>query len=216
MKNNIKQIAAFAMLASAGFCASAQSVNFTVTGQVVPAACALSLAGGSVFAYGAHTTAMLTTYPQVTLYGTPYAVLPTTGSKFLNVVCDAPSKVKLTVIDNNSASSSALGYFGLGMNGGQNVGAFALSWNSVTVDGVTLSAGVYSDNSGGVWTRSPMPLWWIPNRQISPITSGGSVLPDTFTTAALELTGRAYVNSTNPITSTVNLAGSGTITLTYL
>ncbi len=216
MKNNIKQIAALAVLASASLAASAQSVNFTVTGQVVPAACALSMAGGNAFAFGAHSTNTLSGYPVSTLYGTPHAVLPATSSKFLNIACDAPSKVKLTAVDNNSASSVGLGYFGLGLIGAQNIGGFALAWNSVTVDGTPQASGLHSDDSGVTWTRAGFPLAWIPGREVSPITTAASVLPDAFTTASLEIAGRAFVNKTLPMTSTVNLSGSGTITLTYL
>ena len=161
----------FSLGASAAFAQQApQTVDMTVTGTIVPAACSAKFENGGVVNFG--------TIRLIDLPANAYYLL---GSKniALNVSCSANKRVSFSVADMQSASRmtdatmvSLLGTLGPGYPLG--LGASMVSGNPVSLgsyainmDSASTDTGgrytIYSNNSGASWTGSGGREYVLPN-----------------------------------------------------
>ncbi|MGF6562364.1 DUF1120 domain-containing protein [Erwinia aphidicola] len=226
-----KTVLALALLATTASAFAADSVDVRVIGTIVPAACTPSLSGGGTVDYG--------TIKADTISATSYTVLPEKQVPF-SIVCDAPAKVALSVVNGRpgtlagststgngilpvgvfgGAASSVVGA-GLGMDGTAKIGGYGLRIDSstVTLDGV--AADVIRREAGSVttWSADAVGSLYNNGSRQTTFSAPASTTPQAFQALAGQIGVQAYINkgSELDLSKPVRLDGLSTIELVYL
>ena len=224
--------------------ATAESVDLTITGQIVPAACTPTLGGGGVVDYGNILAS--------TLSPTAYTVLSVKQVPF-SITCTALAKIAIRAVNNrpgtlagatevgpqNVANSpvpllgaSPVRSAGLGLDGATPIGGYAVITSPGTFTADTGSGAVSVDsirqNSDNDQTN---PLAWTFDAAganfytINPGVSrritwavAGTTAPVPFTTLNGMLDVQAYLNNTTALDTShaIHLDGSATIEIIYM
>lgn len=228
MNKKLVMAGVFATVISSGAFAQA-SANFTLTGTINPNACNISLGSGG-FNFGSLPKATVqgyTTFLNTYNFPAPQAVP-------LTVDCGgASTKVELQFVDNKSGQRLAIDSadpirYGVSDTAGGTVaiGAYAVTLNTTSgllIDGVAPAGALAAPNGTTTWSTATAggqaaSLYAAPGYTVGFIKTVGNTVPDSFAlltgtiSAGLNVS-QAYVNSA---TNTIQLYGSGTITLVYL
>ncbi|MCS2167444.1 DUF1120 domain-containing protein [Scandinavium manionii] len=226
-----KYILACAVAAATCSSYAADTATLKVKGVLTNAACTPTLANGGVVDFGAiHLGELSAT-------GTNQLG---TKSITLNIICDSPTKVAWTTVDDRndsvenlqiaaayadgSDSSSVSSQFGLGKTGeGKNIGAYAVAVDiaGVSVGGTNKDTVIRNLSNGTEWSKSTDGA--ILNgttgyaRDIT-VADAGTTDPIAFSQAVFPLKVTAAIDSTDnlAITDDTNLDGQATISLVYL
>ncbi|MNF55185.1 hypothetical protein D3C85_1124190 [compost metagenome] len=191
--------------------AHAVDTTLTLSGQIMPTACTLTMANGGSFDYG-----------EFILPASGKTVMPAQDSS-LDVACAGPTLFAYTMTDNRAgttpagASSQALG---LGLDQDQNpigIYTFTMPPDSV-VDGTGGRIGWSSNNgnswanSGGTETGRGLGFWYTLSR------SGLSGTPVPVTTGRFNMTLTSTIEPKANLDQTreIRIDGSSTFTLIYL
>lgn len=207
---------------------AADTAEMTVIGRVLPPACTIALANGTID-YGNLPVSKLNAAAAT-------AITPQMGgatpSDTLNIACDAPAQIAVKLLDNRSGSASpdvlvgsalnatATQIFGLGKDSvGTNVGAYSVTATETGAMVNGSSGKVITSTDGTSWTNGTNVLFsnqagW----QMSWTAATSPAAPEPVTTVAQALTVNAAVVSTSALDTTapVALDGSLTIELVYL
>lgn len=222
---NIKTPATALALASvlgslAGSASAAESVDLTVTGNIIVGSCTPVFDSGGVVDFGKKSSASLSADSPNDL-----------GTKSINltITCDAArSGVAFNVVDNRKSSAPAAGLgtisatsaFGLGQTAGAvNLGAYSITLASVTLDG-TAGAVVSSADQGGNWapaTGSGL-VDNTGNLNYSAAVAGATTTTGSATIFVYRVDVNAILQDTTTlaISSDTDLDGSATFTVAYL
>ena len=214
--------AALALTGLAAFvpAAQAQSIDVQVIGTITPAACVPAIAGGGVIDYGKIAAS--------TVSRTDYTVLPAKDVSF-TITCDAATRVAVATVDNAAASriggivlALGPGYndtqnFGLGTVSGANVGGYVMNLRqgSFTVDG-TAQESIASFDNGTTWVGQSLGAVYHNNGLNSWGTAATGPVAGAVISGTLGVQGVLNKGSELPLSADVPLAGSATMTLTYL
>jgi len=217
--------------------AAGDSVDVSVIGQIVPAACTPALSGSATFDYG--------TIKAETIAKDDFTVLPVKNLNF-TIMCEAAMKV--AVYGNDVRASSSIGspndlnitvnaaknqkLNGLGLNGKALIGGYSLymSDSSINVDGKTVdtiyaAAGSVKPNESGVWNKQSDPTTVFNGNYAKGYNSfyqswakAGDITPVAFKTLNGVLSVQAIINKRSELdlTQTITLDGLNTISLYYL
>jgi hypothetical protein len=233
MKNKfLFTVAPFAALLLSEAALAANTANVSVSGELVPAICDISLTGGGRIDYGVMPMTSLTAASNTVVTPGMSGTHPTTT---MNIVCEAPVQFSVKVNDNRAATvnadvlngtagTSALPVttgqiFGVGADSaGTNIGAFSIMGAAAgaTVDG---AAGKVIDSlDGTLWTNSNGQFSNVRNWALSWTSAAGTNAPEPVTTVVQELEVQvAVIPSADLDTSrAVNLDGSVTLEVQYL
>jgi hypothetical protein len=196
--------------------ASAQSLDFTLDGDITPGSCTPTFAGGSSLNFGSINSAAI----QAAQVFNVHYVHPNYANMTLNVACQSPTRVVLSFADNKAASNTrgAGAGFGLGTSGGADIGSASIWWTGGTFDGVGPVSGLSSSDSGATWTESGFGIGItpLPGYQYSAIKTAGLTTPDTVTNASYTFTAQALISQALSLSSQVILNGAATVTVSYL
>jgi type 1 fimbria pilin len=229
MKKSIMRLSLTALLVTASATAMADdSFDISVIGNITPAACKATIAGGHVFDYGDILAGSLSK--------DDFTVLPQKSTGF-SIVCDAPAKVALQTTDNRSGTnnnpvgktlandfvvkaSSTL--MGLGLDpSGNKIGAYmaGISAESVTTDMDSDVTTIWSKDKGVTWVTSPIDyVLFVNNTNLFTWAKSGETTPVAFTTLNGQIDVQAAISpaSTLNLSQPVKLDGSATVQLYYL
>jgi type 1 fimbria pilin len=139
---------------SAAFAQTAPApINLTVTGKIVPVSCNVTIDANGVFNYPDISAGILN-------QSAPYQM----GALDKNFTINCPSaaaKVGFSVIDNQNTSAAwatldvpgvtGAKAFGLGIAGGKNIGAYALTMDTFAVEGENGQLLSTNDPASGIW-----------------------------------------------------------------
>ena len=219
-------IAAFASQAMA----AGDSIDIKVIGQIVPAACTASVAGGATVDYGTMKTS--------TLAKDDYTMLAVKNVD-LSITCEAPAKIALKTQDMRSDSVVALTgkswgmkassvaangkELGLGTSNGKNIGAWAMWMEpaSVKADGKSVDAldTTGTPNASSTWTKAAGGAAWLAsNGSYKSWGETGTVTPVALTTLTGTISVQAGINKASELdlTKPVTLDGLATLQVYYL
>lgn len=226
-----KTVCALAVLAlSSASVMAAETVDLTVIGTIVPAACTPALSGGGVADYG-------------TIYATDLtpATYHDLGVKSLNfsIACSAPAKVAIKAVSSrlgSVVSSEAEGTdgfakapinlfgasdvyaAGLGLDGTAKIGGYAARLVPATsrADATAVDT-IVSEDSGSTWATTATPNI-TSNQQILSWATAGTTAPVSLTALSADLEVNAYLNMPEELdlTKPVSLDGLTTIEVVYL
>lgn len=237
MKNFKLSVCALALLAITGTPVMAESVDLTVKGTLIPAACVPSITGE--INYGNVTAAQLD--------DTEYTVLPQKTVGFA-INCGGPVKVAIQAIngrpgsvaggeetgDNNLAISpvALLGYSeivvaGLGTNNGDKIGGYAIGLlaDTLQADGNKMFLKLRSMGDGwsdfSVGPIAPIYYYYSVFDDVLTYSWANSATtqdPTAITNLSAQLVVQAYLNNTTALDTSgaVQLDGLATIELVYL
>lgn len=227
MKKSVARLSLLATLTALSTSALAdESFDISVIGNITPAACKATIAGGNVFDYGDILAA--------SLESSDFTVLPQKDAAF-SIICDAPAKLALKTMDNRSgtknnpigktligssvvtANTSVLG-LGLDPQGNKIGGYIAgIKANSVTTDTAASVDGLYSSNAGSTWTNTSI-QYLVANANLFSWAKPGELTPLAFTTLDGTLSLQAAISpaSSLDLSQPVLLNGSATVQLYYL
>ncbi|WP_081081037.1 DUF1120 domain-containing protein [Burkholderia territorii] len=217
-------VSAIALIAASGAHA-AGSAGFGIGGTITPGACAITLSGSGIANYGSLTQQTVQSYGQV---GGAYVL----GAQnvAVSVTCTAPSRVELSFVDNKSSAVAGIGdgfdstrYGVTDGTGTSGIGAYNISFSGMQADGVAVGGYLSAPNGTTTWSNT-VGSTGLPASYSAPgYTSGfvktvGTVVPDTMTTLAGNLTFYTFITKSyvDAATNAITLDGSGTVTLVYL
>lgn len=230
MKKMIKNACAVAVMA-ASFATMAESTDMRVIGAISPAACTPNLSGNGTVDYG--------TIAANGLSADDYNGLPAKEIS-LTIACTAPAKVALSAISGRKGSAlvyydregaagsgngfmragapSYSGFVGFGLDGEKRIGAYALSYSNVTLDGKV--ANVTSSFDKTAWTKSNNNSIYDNNGKIKFDTwyTGEEAIPSSFETMSATVNVYSYLNKSSEldISKPIKLDGLTTLELVYL
>ncbi|KHN51564.1 DUF1120 domain-containing protein [Pectobacterium fontis] len=231
MMNNITKTAcALAVLATTSANVMAENIDVKVIGTITPSACKPVLTGGGTIDYGV--------IPPASLKKGSLTQLDRKSLDF-SITCYAPAKVALKAINgrlntvagkgNDGAGSASyipagikreLAHYvvGLGLDGGQRVGGYAIAMTDVTADGKSVAYGFKSLNSGAKWQTYPKSYFYYNVPIISSWFKPSTKEPVAFTNLAGKLNVQAYINKASELdlSNPVKLDGLTTLELVYL
>jgi type 1 fimbria pilin len=228
MKKSITHLSLTALLVTASATAMADdSFDISVIGNITPAACKATIAGGHVFDYGDILAGSLSK--------DDFTVLPQKSTGF-SIVCDAPAKVAIKTSDNRSGtnknppvgtvlagqsiSTSNYPIMGLGLDpSGNKIGAYmaSISHESVSTDmDSSLDSLVSSD--GKSWSKALSVRFVNLPSTLYTWAKSGETTPVAFTTLNGQIDVQAAISpaSTLNLSQPVKLDGSATVQLYYL
>lgn len=227
MKRSIISITLTTLLVTASATALAESFDISVTGNITPAACKATLAGGEVFDYGDILVG--------TLSKDEFTILPAKSTNF-SIVCDAPAKLGIYTTDNrhgtnnNPVGKTLAGItvtgntnlMGLGTDGkGNKIGAFSalIPSESVTVDTSETVDSIWSGDKGASWKKgSSSGVAFVNNANIWTWSKVGETTPISFSTLNGTINVQAAISpsSSLDLSQPVKMDGSATVQLYYL
>lgn len=186
---------------------AASSTDFAVTGTITPNACEPMLSGGGVVDYGKMPAKELNT-------DSPTSLQPQTMQ--MEVLCEAPTFIALSTIDNRTGTSAINDYWhGLGLtDSGEKLGATAFGLLNPVADGVTVKT-INSTDGGVTWLPS---IYLGHYTQTSVATNGGANTPIAIRQFSADLRVYTMVDGTDRLTvlDEVPLDGHATVQLKYL
>jgi type 1 fimbria pilin len=207
-------ISAALLLAGASNVWAASSVDLSVKGLIIPAACTPTLSAGGVVDHGKISFKDLS--------WNLYNVLPVATLQ-LSVNCDAPTLVAIKGRDNRAGSSAAdpIGQpnYGLGLvNGDKKLGWYLLKTANGQADGVDRP--VIESNDGASWTDASYPgvVWQVGGMRALSASAGSDAAPLPVEAMTLDI----LIETTMvpayliPAGQEVPLDGSATLEVIYL
>jgi len=223
----IHKLFALTVLAASCSTAFAQAVpapiNLTVTGKIVPVSCNVTIDANGVFNYPDISAASLN-------QSTPYQM----GALDKNFTINCPSaaaKIGFNVVDNQNSSAAwptldvpgvtGAKAFGLGVAGGKNIGAYALSMDTFAVDAATGALLSTNDPNSGIWTANTG-VTGLDNTVATTynLAKNTDTTPQPYQNYTGMLHVQASINSKDALAGVlddnVSLNGSATINLVYL
>jgi hypothetical protein len=229
MKKSIMRLSLTALLVTASATAMADdSFDISVIGNITPAACKATIAGGHVFDYGDILAGSLSK--------DAFTVLPQKSTGF-SIVCDAPAKVAIKTSDNRSGtnrnppfgtvlaghtiSTSNHPLMGLGLDpSGNKIGAYIarIAHESVSTDMDSSLRSIVSSDNGKLWHNAlSVPFVNLPS-VLYTWAKSGETTPVAFTTLNGQIDVQAAISpaSTLNLSQPVKLDGSATVQLYYL
>lgn len=225
-KNSL--IAGALVLASMG--SYAASANLTVTGTIIPEACAVTLGNGGVADFGNLSSATVKSSNVSTGVNSLYVAPPKSIS--LNVVCSAPTAIALNWTDNRASSRVALNAddnlrFGLGVSNGANVGTYQLGFAALQVAGAiggtpATPAGhlTRAKNTTGAWTvpTGAASVYFTPTTAVGFKLASGDATPPAIAQVSGNVSVEAWFSKTlvDSATSAITIDGSATVALEYI
>ncbi|MBA1363024.1 DUF1120 domain-containing protein [Burkholderia gladioli] len=201
------------------------SATLTVTGRISPPSCSISLENNGRLDFGS------TSFNSLNIDGTQLA--PKTVA--LNIVCEAPTRVGLAVVDSRSASkiaqadvassrwASALGddwIFGLGTTGPNDqvrIGGMMIGFQDGTVRLDEANAKVMASTNRSSWSSDAKSQYLSPKSTTSWSRSGADTpLAAKLVNGTLVVTPTIARTVSLPSADTIELDGSVTLDLVYL
>jgi type 1 fimbria pilin len=198
-------------------------INLTVTGKIVPVACNVAIDANGVFNYPDISAGSLN-------QSTPYPLGPLDKNFTINCP-SAAAKVGFNVVDNQNASVAwttldvpgvaGAKAFGLGVAGGKNIGAYALTMDTFAVDAATGALLSTTDPVAGVWTANTG-VTGLDNTVATTynLAKAADKTPQPYQNYTGVLHVQAAINSKDQLAGAlddnVSLNGSATINLIYL
>ncbi|WP_166360010.1 DUF1120 domain-containing protein [Pseudomonas akapageensis] len=203
-----------ALIAVAPVAFAQSTTDITVTGTITPAACTPSIGGGGNFNFG-------TIAAQDLRQDVPTGFM--SSLRPLSVVCDAPTRFALHAVDGRAGTDTEPHEesFGLGLNGTEKIGMYALRTTDYIADGNASTKLVESFNGGNTWVDYGSDAAYIPNT-IQPRLIGVSVdagsEPSAIGVLAANLQVVMYINAAKDLTLTdeVPIDGASTLEVVYL
>jgi hypothetical protein len=217
-------LTALTVASSAAFAQTAPApINLTVTGKIVPVSCNVTIDANGVF-----------NYPDISAGSLNQSTPSPLGALDKNFTIHCPSaaaKVGFNVMDNQNTNAAwptldvpgvtGAKAFGLGVAGGKNIGAYALTMDTFAVDSATGALLSTNDPASGIWTANTG-VTGLDNT----VATTYNLAKDTDTTPQpyQNYTGmlhvQASINSKDALAGAlddnVSLQGSATINLVYL
>jgi hypothetical protein len=210
------------------FAMATTTADLTVTGQIIPATCNISLTGGGVINYGTLSVGGLDPVDSTLI--TP-SMSGTHPKSTMNINCDAPAQIAVNVTDNRAATvnldvltggtlpgATVEQVFGMGADGvGTNIGAFTITSTSGGTLVDSAPGRVIESFDGNSWAHSTGEFNNTANWRMSWASVAGNT-PEPIQAIAQELEIQAAVTATENLDTSVpiNLDGSVTIELVYL
>lgn len=219
---NMKHLAA-ALLALSPVVASAQSVDLTVRGAIVPTTCTPTFTGGGTVNLGQHSSGALNTAAQT--------VLRDSDEVTLTIACGGtPAPVALQVLDNSAATvhpgltlpgavAGSAVQFGLGAVGGTNIGAYGIVAGAAQGDGAPASLLYKQFNADAAWVAETSPYLRAYTGAAGGYTSWGTgTTPVAADVHTLSMRVRPVIRNGAdlPLSAEVPLTGSATFQVSYL
>lgn len=191
---------------------SAQSVDLSIIGNILPGACTATLGGGGVIDLGTVLAEKLDPVEETSLGSVRVP---------MTVVCQVPVRFAFKGIDNTGDSASAATRYGLGLSpAGEKIGGAVISFKEPTADGIPLHY-TRSEDGGQTWeVSSNEGFTWLGKASINgfSITPGEMTGPAPIASLQTDLEVRTYIQPTSALTleGDVPINGSATIDLIYL
>ncbi|WP_421524208.1 DUF1120 domain-containing protein [Pseudomonas yamanorum] len=186
---------------------AASSADFAVTGTITPNACEPMLSSGGVVDYGKMTAKELSADRPTSL---PWQTMQ------LEILCEAPTFIGLSTIDNRSGTSAINDYWhGLGLTSeDEKVGSTAFGLFNPVADGASVKT-INSTDGGTTWLPS---IYLGHYTQTSVAAAGSANTPIAVRHFSADLRVYTMVNSTDRLTvlDEVPLDGHATVELKYL
>ncbi|RWR02292.1 hypothetical protein ED28_07890 [[Pantoea] beijingensis] len=227
MKKSITKLSLITLMVTASSAAVADdSFDFSVIGNITPAACKATISGGNVFDYG--------NILSNSLNKDDFTILEQKDTGF-TIVCDAPAKLALKTVDNRMGTKNNpigqvlvgsaplqanTGTMGLGLDpAGNKIGAYlaAIPTDTVTLDTADNVDSINSDDKGATWRKVPR-IFMTTASPLYTWAKTGELVPQAFSTMTGTLQVQAAISpaSTLDLTQPVKLDGSATVQLFYL
>ncbi|WP_157377771.1 hypothetical protein [Burkholderia ubonensis] len=228
-------VCSVAIWATVGNASAAGTATFGITGVITPNSCDITLGGGGIANYGTHLKTAVQNFATSTgAGGVPVYVLSSIGAGTISgasptipvaIVCSAPTKAELSFVDNNSAQrfgGDALAYGVADGTSSVPVGSYLVGFANASLDGVTAAGYLTAPNGSTAWsTTGPTgqsASFVAPGYTVGFIKAVANTTPDTFTNMSGNLYTQLFVskNYVDAATNTIQLNGTGTVTLVYL
>lgn len=214
MKRTLLSVMIAATAATPMLTQAASSIQFTVTGALVPSTCDITMPGGSTINYGKIASDTLKTDETTQIGGDMHTSI--------RVACAAPTLFAITPIDVRAASKITVAgqtdaaLFGLGTVDDKKIGAYTVDFtNATTADGKTLTVLRTADISGKANLQASANVY--PN-QLSGFAEASGNAFTAYKDVTTDVSVKAYIQKASelPLTKNIPLDGLATFEVRYL